>query len=186
MKYWESRLDVTKFDFTPYEGKIEAVEAAGFAIKSLAELQEDPDYKQKAYETFVEARADVPRPEPTTEVSFADWHKWVFESHYFLLEGNFYAVDLAKGLYAAQSNVWKTDGEYLNVGLTGTRRDYRRKGLALALKLKSVQFAKHYGTTELRTGNESNNRAMLSINEAMGFVKQPIWTEYVKTFKEQT
>ena len=94
-------------------------------------------------------------------------------------------MDTHTGEYVAQSNLWKTDGDYLHVGMTGTRRAYRRKGLALALKLRTMEFAKANGVKELRTGNESNNRAMLAINEAMGFVKQPIWMDFVKTFKDE-
>ena len=37
----------------------------------------------------------------------------------------------------------------------------------------------------IKTWNESNNRAMLSINEALGFVKQPAWVNYHKTIKEE-
>ncbi len=186
MRFWESRLDVQAFDFTPYAGKIEAIEAAGFELKSLKELESDPQYKEKNYDLWLEVRQDVPRPGEISEVSFADYCKWVFESSYFLRQGFFVAIDKASGAYVATSGLWKTDGDYLSIGLTGTRRAYRRKGLALALKLKATQFAKEYGAKELRTGNESNNRAMLSINEGMGFVKQPIWADFIKSFKEES
>jgi GNAT superfamily N-acetyltransferase len=186
MRYWESRLDVAAFDFAPYAGKVEAVEAAGFAIKNLKELESDPQHRRKAYQVFTEARADVPRPEPATEIGFEDWEKWVFGSNYFLPEGNLYAVDNSTGEYVAQSNLWKTDGDHLHVGLTGTRRDYRRKGLALALKLRAMEFAKEYGTPELRTGNEQNNQAMLAINERMGFVKQPAWIDFIREIEVQS
>lgn len=186
MKYWESRLEVSKFDFSPFAGKIEAVEAAGFELKSLKELESDPEYKQKVYDLWLEIREDVPRPDAISEVSFEEYCKWVFESQYLLSEGFWLAIDSSTGQYVAMSTLWKSDGDYLGTGLTGTRRAYRRKGLALALKLKAVQFAKAYGAKEIRTGNEAGNRAMLSINEAMGFVKQPILADFIKTFKEET
>ncbi|GIW36372.1 MAG: hypothetical protein KatS3mg073_0517 [Meiothermus sp.] len=185
MKYWESRLDVKRFDFRLWAGKIEAVEAAGFELRSMKELESDPDYKQKLYDLWLEARLDVPRPEAISGVSFEDYCKWVFESRYYLPEGHFVAVDQHTGQYVALSTLWKTDGDYLHTGLTGTRRAYRRKGLALALKLLGIRFAQAYGAREIRTGNESNNHAMLSINEALGFVKQPIWADYVLTLKEE-
>lgn len=181
MRSWESHLDVTAFDFGPYTGKIEAVEAAGFELKCLKELEADPEYKQKLYDLWLEVRQDVPRPDDLSEVSFADYCKWVFESAYFCPEGSFIAVDPATNQHVAMSTLWKTDSDYYKTGLTGTRRAYRRKGLALALKLKVVQFAQSKGIPEIRTGNESNNRAMLSINEGMGFAKQPVWIDYIKT-----
>ncbi|GIW33848.1 GNAT family N-acetyltransferase [Meiothermus sp.] len=184
MRYWESRLDVKRFDFGPWAGKIEAVEAAGFELRSMKELESDPAYKQKLYDLWLEARLDVPRPEEISEVSFEDYCKWVFDSRYYLPEGHFVAVDQHTGQYVALSTLWKTDSDYLHTGLTGTRRAYRRKGLALALKLKGIRFAQAYGAREIRTGNESNNRAMLSINEALGFVKQPAWIDLVKVLKE--
>lgn len=186
MRFWESRLDVPAFDFTPYAGKIEAVEAAGFELKSLKELQDDPEYKAKTYDLWLEVREDVPHPGEITEVSFEDYCAWVFKSSYFLPEGFFMAVDKTTGQFVALSTLWKTDGDYLSTGLTGTRRAYRRKGLALALKLKALRFGKEYGAKELRTGNESGNRAMLAINEALGFVKQPIWADFIKTLKEDS
>ncbi len=186
MKYWESRLDVRNFDFASWAGKIEAVEAAGFQLKSLKELEADPQHRQKLYDLWLEVRLDVPRPGELSEVRFEDYCKWVFESSYYLPEGHFVAVDPHTGQYVALSTLWKTDGDYLQTGLTGTRRAYRRKGLALALKLKAIQFAQTMGIREIRTGNESNNRAMLAINEALGFVKQPIWIDYLLTLREET
>lgn len=186
MKYWESRLDVQSFDLAPWLGKIEAVEAAGFALKSLKELEADPLHRQKLYDLWLEARLDVPRPDALSEIRFEDYCKWVFESSYYLPEGHFVAIDKSTDQYVALSTLWKTDGDYLQTGLTGTRRAYRRKGLALALKLKGIQLAQTLGIREIRTGNEAGNRAMLSINEALGFVKQPIWTDYVLALGEET
>jgi len=60
----------------------------------------------------------------------------------------------------------------LQTGLTGVRKSHRRKGLALALKLRAAAFAKAYGARYIRTSNHQANRSMLAINEAMGFVKE--------------
>lgn len=185
MRYWESRLDVTAFDPAPFAHAEAKARAHGIVITTLAELeQRDPDYKQKFYDLFCEAREDVPRPEPMTSISFEQWHRWTFESPYLLPEGNILAVDPSTGQYVGMSQLWKSDGDYLQTGLTGVRRAYRRKGLALAMKLRAVLWAKQVGCREIRTFNESNNRAMLSINEAMGFVKQPAWIDFVKVLRE--
>jgi mycothiol synthase len=68
-------------------------------------------------------------------------------------------------------------------GLTGVLRSHRRRGIALALKLRGIAYAKALGRPTIKTWNESNNRAMLAINEALGFVKQPAWIDFVKVLR---
>jgi mycothiol synthase len=185
-KYWESRLDVKAFDITPYAHTQEKPASHDIEITNLAELaKRDADYLQKYYDLWCEARKDVPRPEPATEVPFEEWFSLGINTPYFTPEGSIIAVDKTTNLYVGLSQLYKAeDGEHLETGLTGVRRDYRRKGVALAMKIKGIEYAKSINAPEIRTGNESNNRAMLSINEMLGFVKQPIWIDFVKTFKE--
>lgn len=57
----------------------------------------------------------------------------------------------------------------------GSRRSYRRRGIA---------YARAQGCPTIKTWNESNNHAMLAINEALGFVKQPAWIEFGKTLRD--
>jgi mycothiol synthase len=68
----------------------------------------------------------------------------------------------------------------LHVGLTGVLREHRRQGLALALKLHSVQHAQTHGFPRICTYNASRNRPMLEINERLGFEKEPATIELHK------
>lgn len=61
----------------------------------------------------------------------------------------------------------------IHQGLTGVLCEDRGRGIAMALKLQTVRYARDHGYREIRTWNDARNRAMLRINEAMGFVKQP-------------
>ncbi len=185
MRYWESRLDVNAFDFSPYTRVQDGVLEAGFEIRTMAELEADPDYKQKFFEMWADCRRDVPRPDEATEISFEQFSKWTFESPYLLPEACFIALEKASQRWAGMSQLWKSEGAYLGTGLTAVRREYRRNKLALAMKLRGIEYAKRLGSPELRTGNEANNRGMLSINEALGFVKQPAWIDLVKVFREE-
>jgi mycothiol synthase len=185
-RYWESRLDVCGFDLQPYARVEDKPTSRGIEITNLAKLaKRDTDYLQKYYDLWREVRADVPRPEPATEVPFEEWHSFAIDTPYLVPEASIIAVDKTTGAYVGLSQLYKAeDGEHLETGLTGVRRDYRRKGIALAMKIKGIEYAKKINAPEIRTGNESNNRAMLSINETLGYVKEPIWIDFVKTFEE--
>ena len=68
-------------------------------------------------------------------------------------------------------------------GFTAVDRDYRAKGIARALKIRGVKLALDRGYHEIRTWNNTRNRPMLRINEAMGFAKQPVWIEFAKQLR---
>jgi hypothetical protein len=187
MRYWESRLDVNAFDPSPYSSVQDDVRAAGFEIRTLAELEADPEYQQRFFEMWADCRRDVPRPDEATEVGFEQFSKWTFESPYLLPDACFIALETATLRWAGMSQIWKGEGEdkNLHTGLTAVRREYRRNKLALAMKLRGIEYAKAVESPEIRTGNESNNRGMLAINEMLGFVKEPAWIDLVKVLCEE-
>ncbi len=182
-RFWESWLNVQTFDITPYTTIEEKPTSQGIEITTLAELIRcDSNYKEKYYGMWCEARLDVPRSEPTAHIGYEQWHTWIIESPYMIPEATFIAVDKDTKIYVGVSQLLKAEGgAHLGTGLTGIRRAYRRKGIAIALKLRGIAYAKEQGVPEIRTSNESNNQAILSINGTLGYVKQPVWIEFVKT-----
>lgn len=61
-------------------------------------------------------------------------------------------------------------------------RAYRRQGVALALKLRGIAYAKQHAYTTLRTSVDATNTASLALNERLGFVKQPAWIIFTKAW----
>jgi len=185
MRSWESRLDVAAFDFAPYAGAEERARAQGIEIKSFAELAADPDRNRKVYELTMEVERDVPSPDPHTDVSYEFFVERRLNDPNLLPDAFFVALHDDK--YVGTSALWASQGnDDLYTGLTGIRRDYRRKGIALALKLRGIAYARAHGRSLIKTWNESRNRPMLSINEALGYVKQPAWIFFVKVLKEES
>jgi mycothiol synthase len=160
MRSWESR-------FTTY-----------------AELATDPDRDRKLYDLDSALSHDVPSPDPHTPISFEFYADRVLNDPDLLPEGWFVAIDRATGQYVGMSQLWHSQAsDDLYNGVTGVLRSHRRRGIALALKLRGIAYAKSLGRPTIKTWNESNNRAMLSINEVLGFVKQPAWIDFVKVLR---
>ena len=65
--------------------------------------------------------------------------------------------------------------------LAGVQKDCRGKGIAMAMKLKVIEYAKNNGYNSIRTENSTLNAEMLSINKKLGFEKGPAWITFSKT-----
>ena len=73
----------------------------------------------------------------------------------------------------------QASGERAFHGLTATRRDWRRKGVATALKRAEISAAKRAGFKRLLTESEERNEPMQRLNEKLGFVPAPEWSTVV-------
>ncbi len=179
-RVWELRLDVTRFDAAPFVDKAAAA-MAGFTMATVAALRRrDPRWLPKLFALHSEADAEVPRPDAYTPqgkehfVQHTLQHPdYLPDAHVVLLEGD---------QYVAESFMFRNQqlSDVLYQGLTATRREYRGRGLARAIKLRTIEYAKAHGYREIRTWNDSLNMPMLRINSALGFARQPAWITFEK------
>lgn len=183
-RFWESRLDVAAFNVAPFSAADARAEGEGITITTLAdELAahgESEEVLKAIYEMELAAFMDVPFADPATPFHYDEWRKDALESPNGLKDAYFLAKHGER--YTGVSNMHKNP-EHPGViyqGFTGVIREFRGKGVAMALKLQTVTYARANGYREIRTGNNTRNRPMLRINEAMGFTKQPVWVEYEK------
>lgn len=177
---WESRLFVKGFDFARFATADERIEKLGIRIVTLEdEMKRGGDVLRNAYELNEDCRRDVPSVDPVTANSFEEFRQGDIDAPNALLDAFFIAVD-RDGRYLGLSNMFRSldDPTFLWQGLTGVRREARGKGIAMALKLRTVRYALDKGVEHIKTWNDTRNRPMLSINEAMGFAKQPAWISY--------
>jgi GNAT superfamily N-acetyltransferase len=173
MRYPLSTLNVPAFDSAPYAGLFDKMAEQGIEITSLAELSlRDADWQKRVYDLDVIISEDVPSPHPYTHAPFHLYAQREFENPQFAPEDWFVAV--IDGQYVGMTVFEKVgeDTEMLQTSFTGVFKTYRRRGIALALKVRSIQYAQSLGTRLIIANNEENN-PMYQINLALGFQLQP-------------
>ena len=178
---WESRLDIASFDPTPFAKAPERAAAAGVRISTLAdEMKRDPAAVRKAYELHAVARLDVPGLDPATPSPFERFEAEVLHAPWSVPDAYFLAI--RDGRYVGESSLARegADPTTIHQNLTGVLRDERGRGIAIALKLKTIEYARSHGLKQIRTWNDSLNRPMLAINEALGFAREPAWITFGK------
>jgi len=185
MRVWEMRLDPARFDPAPFAQYRERVLAAGVAITTLAEERaQDLDALRKAYELHNDVDSDIPSTSPFQAPTFERFLDHNVTGPNALLDGYFIAT--VGGAYVGESTLRKPGaGAHLAVNTTGVRRSHRGQGIAMALKLASIEYARAHGCSHIRTWNEVNNVGMLAINDRLGFVRTPAWITYEKRFAER-
>ncbi|OLC30301.1 MAG: hypothetical protein AUH31_04855 [Armatimonadetes bacterium 13_1_40CM_64_14] len=180
MRKWESRLTVGAFDFERFQPLLDRVLACGVRMTTLAdERARDRDSLHRIYEMEQEISRDVPLPDDYTPIDFTTFLDHAVTTPLALNDAFFLAV--VNGMYAGLSVLSKAAaGDWLTQGLTGVRRPFRGRGVATALKLKTIAYARGYGAREIRTYNEINNAPIVAINEKLGFIRKPPWLTYAK------
>jgi GNAT superfamily N-acetyltransferase len=146
---------------------------------SLAQLGRSPGVMAKLYDLSLAVREDVPIP-PGEVRQPAVYERWLeFHQHPTLMQ-EAYFIAVADGVHIGTSNLWHSpEPDMIRTGLTAVRREYRRRGIAMGLKVRALSFAKELGFRRSVTDNASINLPMLAINDRLGFVRNPIWVHYV-------
>lgn len=177
---WELRLDPHTVDLSAWQHRLDQLRTVNITIKSMRALANDPNHNRKMFKLLTELSADVPNPEPQTPVNFDKWRTRLLNNPSLDETLQLFALD--GDSYIGYSGLWLdlARDDHLWTGLTGVQRAYRRRGIATALKIAAIQVALVRNTTCIHTSNAVNNRGMLTINEQLGFVKQPAWIDFVK------
>ncbi len=153
---FESRLDLTSFDESPFVGTVESVEASGIHFFTLAEVGNTLGNQQKLYELNRSCAADNPTNEGWSFPSFEDFRKRVFLASWFRADGQILAADGDRWVDIVAVGVYEENHGAHNA-FTGVDGTYRGRKIALALKLLAIRCAREYGADYFLTNNDSTN-----------------------------
>ena len=130
-------------------------------------IAERPELLRAAYPLAQEGYADFATAWEVV-VSLDDW----LRDEATLPGGSF--VALAGDEIVGYSGLVRLDGTTAEDGLTVVRRDWRRRGLATALKRAELAWAAANGFRELVTWTQRGNDGMRAVNEQLGYAYRSV------------
>ncbi len=176
---WTLYLDLSAFDETVHIGRLEVLKTQGYSFSSFAELERTPEGTFALFELLRELVADVPSAVPRQPWSFEEFLRHRQDSPILFPEGSL-VVRQGETLVGVSELKRAAEASGLMTSLTGVRKEFRGRGLALAAKAQTLLQAKALGFAGVSTQNASSNLRMLALNEGLGFKKTRTLVELVK------
>lgn len=178
---FESTLDLGTFDDARFAGVVAAAAAGGIRFCTLAGVPGEATERQM-YDLYRETFRDVPgfADEPDYP-PFDQWRRWSVEGSDAAHDCFVLAFDGDRLAGLSTARIVPATGA-LYIQYTAVHRDYRGRGLALAIKLAGVEAARRRGLPYVRTNNDSLNAPMLAVNRKMGYVPSPGFYGLLKKF----
>ncbi len=143
----------------------------------LVSLAERPDLEPAVHEVDCEVAGDVPRPEGDDfePQPFARWREQYLEGPGAVPDALIAAlVDDEVVGYTGLRRRGASSPVAENM-LTAVRRDWRRRGLATALKREQVARARAAGIEQIFTTNDETNAGMRGVNARLGYRSAPTY-----------
>lgn len=169
---------VANYDPAEKRPLLQGVLDADVQIASIRSLMEsDDDWFGHYHAMRKEFQADMIYP-PTEMTQAEHWQQHTSDEFY---DPDMSFVALCEGEWAAYTELYRSPsdpGLYWTT-LSGTRRKFRRRGLATALKVRAVEAVRERGGVRIRTDNDPRN-PMYQINMKFGFAALPDALTYRK------
>lgn len=183
---WESRLDLLTFQPEKFQQYDKRMPEQGISFTTLAEvMREGDDTMRKLHDLVQHIVGDMPRQAEFTPVPYDQWKTLLSNSPRIVPEG--FLIARHGSEFVGESDVLRNEKtpRTLSQGDTGVRREFRGRGIATALKLRVIGFAKSNGFDTIETWNDSTNTAMLAVNTKLGFKRRVGWILMEKVLKSQ-
>jgi GNAT superfamily N-acetyltransferase len=170
------QLDVAAFDPSPYAGTEAALRVEGFEIRTLRDLEGDPDRNRKVYNLYWQIHDTLPREESeVSRMDFDDWAAWTLDENQ--VPPDCYFIVMHDGEYVGlkELSVDMSDKTVLQGGLLGVKPEYRRRGIALALHVRANAYARDHGYRLIQSSTGAFHAPMQSLFTKLGYVHLYDW-----------
>jgi mycothiol synthase len=146
----------------PLPARYEAVE--------FTSIEERPELLERAFGVAEQGYADLALASGSMRVTLEEW----LRDEATLAGGSIVALEGERVIGYAGLLSWNDDDTRAENGLTAVARDWRRRGLATALKRRQLAWAAANGIRELVTWTQTGNEGMRSVNEGLGYVTRAV------------
>jgi GNAT superfamily N-acetyltransferase len=167
----ESVLDLSTWDGSRFAGALERVRAQGIRLERYDTLPPEATIRRimtLEQETF----RDVPATEEGE--SFPGWDEYLRQwVEYTRPRTTVLALDGDRVVGESIAFHPTIPGKGSVTGYTAVLRAYRGRGIALAVKVLTIESAVERGVPRMRTNNDFENPAMLAVNAKLGYQLVP-------------
>lgn len=173
-----SRLDVQKANLEGFEDAETVIRNHGISIERMAELDLDRECLRQIYRLDMDTHRDVPSPVEWVDIPYDEWLEVVINGPGRSPEWSWIALEGNKPIGIARLRVSGNEGARNTY--TGVRTEYRGRGVARALKNRTVLWCRDNKVSYIFTGNSVHNQRMLAINMSLGYELLPASVEVIK------
>lgn len=163
----EYRLHLPAATIAAYEGLEEHLRRAGLRLASLATLgSDDETFLRALQQLWAEAGAEPSDPARLRD-SFASWQRQVLQAPGLSPETHWVALDGERPVgmtFLKRLGARAAENDYTAVAAT-----QRGRGIATALKLRAIAWAREQGMAWFYTSSEIGNTPMITINRRLGY-----------------
>ncbi len=174
-----SRLAVARAHLDGFLGVSERLREEGILIRTLEEIRTEDEQFMRALMSLDHATGlDIPNSEEDRAPRFEEWRQE--QLHGVGKSPRWFWIALDGERPVGEARLRLRGVKSATNSYTGVDHAYRGRGLARALKVKTIEWARENGIEFLYTGNDIENAAMLAINISLGYEALPASIEFVK------
>jgi RNA polymerase sigma factor (sigma-70 family) len=183
-RVWDLRLDVAHTDTASFLPLLERLASRGITITTVtAERERDAGCLHKLHEFLNVVKADDPQRQLFTPAPFETVVRW-FARRDVSPDACFIAKCGEEYIGFTDLNHIEPIPRGIMHGFTGVARAFRRQGVATALKVRAIKYARAHGYQTIRAFNLPAHAGALALNEKLGFQRRYCYVTVEKFIRE--